>query len=489
MRTAFAVGDFIRRCGDNFPKGEGREHSPPSLPLWGRWLSEARSDEVGPAAREVKYGNVQPEGVKGAIGKPPCRLRSGEIPLHNRLLPPIQWGQTRILEEEQAMQTGKRLWALTCCMLMIFLPAAQAAQPLESGTPMTLTTPSAILAETATGTVIFEKNADERREVASITKLMTALLVLEALDRDEIALTDSVQISPRAAAMKGSQALLDANAVYPLEDLLRTTIMASANDSAVALSEYIAGSEENFVDRMNRRAAELGMTNTNYVNCTGYPQSGQYTTARDVCRLCCEIAKHPRYNQYASVWIDKLTHPGGRVTDLTNTNRLVRFYKGCDGYKTGSTDAAKYCLAATAEKNGMRLVAIVLGTPVSQTRFNEARQMLDYGFATYRRVVIANKGDLLGQNVEVRGGSAESVPLALGSGLSMLLKNGQQSGLSLSVQLPESVDAPIAQGDVIGLVDVLLDGQVIAKLNCVAAEDVPRPGFIEGLLRILRNWR
>lgn len=387
------------------------------------------------------------------------------------------------------MQTGKRLWALTCCMLMIFLPTAQAAQPLESGTPMTLTTPSAILAETATGAVIFEKNADERREVASITKLMTALLVLEALDRDEIALTDSVQISPRAAAMKGSQALLDASAVYPLEDLLRTTIMASANDSAVALSEYIAGSEENFVDRMNRRAAELGMANTNYVNCTGYPQSGQYTTARDVCRLCCEIAKHPRYNQYASVWIDKLTHPSGRVTDLTNTNRLVRFYEGCDGYKTGSTDAAKYCLAATAEKNGMRLVAIVLGTPVSQTRFNEARQMLDYGFATYRRVVIANKGDLLGQNVEVRGGSAESVPLALGSGLSMLLKNGQQSGLSLSVQLPESVDAPIAQGDVIGLVDVLLDGQVIAKLNCVAAEDVPRPGFIEGLLRILRNWR
>lgn len=312
------------------------------------------------------------------------------------------------------MQTGKRLWALTCCMLMIFLPTAQAAQPLESGTPMTLTTPSAILAETATGTVIFEKNADERREVASITKLMTALLVLEALDRDEIALTDSVQISPRAAAMKGSQALLDASAVYPLEDLLRTTIMASANDSAVALSEYIAGSEENFVDRMNRRAAELGMTNTNYVNCTGYPQSGQYTTARDVCRLCCEIAKHPRYNQYASVWIDKLTHPGGRVTDLTNTNRLVRFYEGCDGYKTGSTDAAKYCLAATAEKNGMRLVAIVLGTPVSQTRFNEARQMLDYGFATYRRVVIANKGDLLGQNVEVRGGSAGARPAGAG---------------------------------------------------------------------------
>ncbi len=345
------------------------------------------------------------------------------------------------------MQTGKRLWALTCCMLMIFLPTAQAAQPLESGTPMTLTTPSAILAETATGTVIFEKNADERRKSpASITKLMTALLVLEALDRDELALTDSVQISSRAAAMKGSQALLDANAVYPLEDLLRTTIMASANDSAVALSEYIAGSEENFVDRMNRRAAELGMTNTNYVNCTGYPQSGQYTTARDVCRLCCEIAKHPRYNQYASVWIDKLTHPGGRVTDLTNTNRLVRFYEGCDGYKTGSTDAAKYCLAATAEKNGM--------TPCRH-RAGDAREpdavQRSAADAGLRLRDISPGGDceqgrFAGENVEVRGGSAERVPLALGSGLSMLLKNGQQSGLSLSVQLPESVDAPLRRG-------------------------------------------
>lgn len=387
------------------------------------------------------------------------------------------------------MRLGKRLLALALGWLMMLLPMARAEKPLEEGTPMTLTTPSAILAETATGTVIFEKNADEKREVASITKLMTALLVLEALERGEIALNDGVQVSPRAAAMKGSQALLDANSTYPLEDLLRTTIMASANDSAVALAEYLAGREENFVARMNRRAQELGMDSTRYVNCTGYPQSGQYTTARDVCRLCCEIAKHPRYHQYASVWIDKLTHPGGRVTDLTNTNRLVRFYDGCDGFKTGSTDAAKYCLAATAEKNGMRLVAIVLGTPVSQTRFNEARQMLDYGFATYRRVVIANKGDLLGQRLPVRGGSAEDVPLALGSGLSMLLRNGQQSGLSLSVQLPERVDAPIAQGDVLGIADVLLDGQSIAKINCVAAQDVPRPGFIEGLMRILRNWR
>ena len=375
---------------------------------------------------------------------------------------------------------------MTLCLLV---PMTAAARPLEDGTPMSLTSPAAILAETATGTIIFEKNADERREVASITKLMTALLVMEAIDRGDVQLNDSVQVSQNAAAMKGSQALLDANATYSLEDLLRTTIMASANDSAVALSEYLCGSEEAFVARMNARAGELGMSNTHYVNCTGYPQEGQYTTARDVCTLSCEVAKNPLYTKYSSVWIDKLNHPGGRVTDLTNTNRLVRFYQGCDGFKTGSTDAAKYCLAATAEKNGMRLVAIVLGTPVSQTRFDEARAMLDYGFANYQRIAIANKGDLLGETLPIHGGAADTVDLALGSGLSMLLKNGQQSGLKMELALPEYADAPIAKGDILGTVNVMLNGQVIAKLNCVAATDVPRPGFIEGLYRILHNWR
>ena len=375
--------------------------------------------------------------------------------------------------------------------LCLWIPMTGAAAPLEEGQPLSLTSPSAILAETATGTVIFEKNADEKREVASITKLMTALLVFEALEKGNATLTDQVTVSKNAAAMKGSQALLDANAVYKLEDLLRTTIMVSANDSAVALAEHLAGSEENFVAMMNARAAELGMNSTHYINCTGYPQSGadQYTTARDVMTLCCEIAKYPAYHTYASVWIDTLTHPGGRVTDLTNTNRLVRFYEGVDGFKTGSTDAAKYCLAATCEKNGMRLVAIVLGTPVSQTRFDEARAMLDYGFATYQRTNVANSGDLLGEQLPVHGGSADKVDLMLGSGLSMLLRNGQQNDLSLELALPEYVDAPVAQGDVLGTVRVMLGGQVIAKLNCVAAHDVPRPGFIEGLIRILNNWR
>lgn len=380
------------------------------------------------------------------------------------------------------------LW-LALGMSCTFAAAAEVGKPLESGQPLSLTSPSAILCETSTGTVIFEKNADERREAASITKLMTTLLVLEALERGEIALTDQVTVSPNAAAMKGSQALLDANAVYELKELLRTTIMVSANDSAVALAEYLCGTEEAFVQRMNQRAGELGMTNTCYVNATGYPQSGQYTSARDVMTVSCEVSKHPLYFTYSSVWLDELKHPGGRITSLTNTNRLVRFYQGCDGFKTGSTDAAKYCLSATAEKNGMRLCAVVLGTPVSQTRFNEARAMLDYGFASYQRTIIANKGDRLGEQLRVSKGSADWVELELGSGLSMLLKKGQTSGLKMELTLPDSVEAPVKRGDVLGNVTVTLNGQQIGVLSCVAAGNVPKVGWIEGLERIWSQWR
>lgn len=371
----------------------------------------------------------------------------------------------------------------------LFIPSLAAAAPLEDGLPIEITSPAVILAEAETGTVIFEKNADERREVASITKLMTALLVFEALEDNDIALTDQVTVSQRAAAMEGSQALLDADTDYKLEDLLRTMIMASANDSAVALAEYLAGTEENFVHRMNERAQALGMDDTHYVNCTGYPQEGQYTTARDVMTLSCEVSRHPAYHTYASVWVDTLVHPSGRTTDLTNTNRLVRFYEGCDGFKTGSTDAAKYCVSATAEKNGMRLIAVALGCENSQTRFNEARSMLEYGFATYQRTTIARKGDALGEQLKVNRGSAESVDLLLGSGLSMLLRNGQASQLKMELVIPESIDAPVEAGQVVGFVRVLLGETVVAKLNVVAASAVPLPGFIEGFFRIINAWR
>lgn len=384
----------------------------------------------------------------------------------------------------------QRIGALTVALLL--MPgacAAAKAAPLEEGTPVDITSPSAMLLEASTGTVIFEKNADEKRQVASVTKLMTLLLCFEELEAGTISLEDDVTVSQAAAGQIGSQALLDAGATYQLKDLLRSTIIASANDSACALAEHMAGTEEAFADMMNARAAELGMTDTFYVNCTGLPADGQFTTARDVATLSMEVCKHPDYFTYASVWMDTLTHPGGRVTDLTNTNRLVRFYEGCDGLKTGSADASKYCLSATAEKNGLRLIAIVLGSSASQTRFNEARAMLEYGFAGYKRVTILQKGERLGKTVRVKLGMTEEVEIAVGAGLSMLMKLGQEKLLSLEVELPEEVEAPVQAGDTIGVVRVKLGDQVIAKLPAVAAEDVGMPGLLEGFFLVVKNWR
>lgn len=381
-----------------------------------------------------------------------------------------------------------------CCVLCVLTlmvsasPAALAA-PLEEGAPMALTAPSAILMEAEGGTVIFEKNADEHRPAASITKLMTLLIVLEKLDAGEITPEDEITVSTAAAAQPGSQAFLDAGSKYQLKDLLKSAIIASANDSAAALAEYVAGTEESFVTLMNAKAAEMGLENTQYANCTGLPADGQYTCARDVAVISRAVTGHPTYFTYSSTWLDTLTHPSGRVTDLTNTNRLVRFYADCDGLKTGSTSEAKYCLSATAERNGMRLIAVVLGVPNSQTRFDEARAMMDYGFSAYQRAQVARAGDLTGVTVPVKLGARDQVEAALGQGLSLLLRPGEQKQLTFETVLPESVTAPVKAGDPLGTVRLMLRDQVVAEIPAVAAQDVRLPGLLEGFFRLTENWR
>ena len=387
------------------------------------------------------------------------------------------------------MARSFRLLVFLVCASIALLPPGVRAAPLEEGTPMALTAPSAILLEADTGAVIFEKNADERRPAASVTKLMTLLLVLEKLEEGSVTLEDKITVSPAAAGQPGSQAFLDAYASYPLKDLLKATVIASANDGAAALAEYIAGTEDGFVGLMNEKAKDMGLTNTRYVNCTGLPAEGQYTCARDVAEISREVAGHPAYFTYSSTWLDSLTHPSGRVTDLTNTNRLVRFYKDCDGLKTGSTSEAKYCLSATAERGGMRLIAVVLGVPNSQARFDEARAMMDYGFSNYSRVQVAKKGDCTGAQVPVRLGAREQVDAALGSGLSLLLRNGRQNQLSFETRLPEYLNAPVEEGEPLGTAQVLLGGKPIAELPLVAAQSVRLPGLLEGFFRMLENWR
>ena len=380
------------------------------------------------------------------------------------------------------MKTG--LAALVTALLLLPGIAQADELPMKAEVPITLTSPSAILCEASTGQVIFEKNADERRPVASVNKVMTILLTLEAVDEGRVSLEDQVTVSPRAASMGGSQAFLDAGECYKLSELLKTVIVASANDSAVALAEHLAGTEESFVRLMNMRAEELGLTNTHYANCTGLPAQEHYTTARDVAKLSAQLDLHPIYYRYSTIWMDEIKHRGGRVTSLTNTNRLIRFYPGCDGYKTGSTNEARYCVSATAKKEGMRLIAVVLGTPAGQTRFDEARAMLEYGFTNVQLVTPIAQGQALDMTVPVRLGGRDEVSVLSGGTCSLLERRGEKNALSLEAALVEKVNAPVYAGDVLGEIRVKRGDEVVAVVPAVAGEDVQLPGMVDALIRI-----
>lgn len=380
------------------------------------------------------------------------------------------------------MKTG--LAALVTALLLLPGIAQADELPMKAEAPITLTSPSAILCEASTGQVIFEKNADERRPVASVNKVMTILLTLEAVDEGRVSLEDQVTVSPRAASMGGSQAFLDAGERYKLSELLKTVIVASANDSAVALAEHLAGTEESFVRLMNTRAEELGLTNTHYANCTGLPAQEHYTTARDVAKLSAQLDLHPIYYRYSTIWMDEIKHRGGRVTSLTNTNRLIRFYPGCDGYKTGSTNEARYCVSATAKKEGMRLIAVVLGTPAGQTRFDEARAMLEYGFANVQLVTPIAQRQALDMTVPVRLGGRDEVSVLSGGTCSLLERRGEKNALSLEAALVEKVNAPVYAGDVLGEIRVKRGDEVVAVVPAVAGEDVQLPGMVDALIRI-----
>jgi len=381
---------------------------------------------------------------------------------------------------------------IALCTVFMLLPAMAIGElsgaPMVEGTPTDIECASAILVEPQSGQIIFEQYADDMRPVASVTKLMTILLALEAVDSGRASMEDIVTVSKNASGMGGSQILLDTGEQQTYSQLLKSVIVCSANDSAVALAEYLYGSEELFVDYMNERAEELGMTNTKYMNCTGLPAEGQYTTARDVARLSCEVFAHDAYYRFSTTWLEDFDHGDGRMTQMTNTNKLTRLYEGCDGGKTGSTDEAGYCFAATAKRGGMRLVAVVLGSSASTKRFDSAAAMFDYGFANYRLYPVAEKGTPVKGELPVTGGSADGVRLVLDDDLTLLITKGAEQNVELAPSLPESVEAPVAKGWQAGSVDVLLDGRKVASLAVVTAESVEATGFKYLLQRIFGLW-
>ena len=384
----------------------------------------------------------------------------------------------------------RRFSILLVFLFGFFVPARAELSllPLEERAPVSLECKSALLMEASSGQIIFETNADEKLPVASVVKIMTILMCLEAVDSGRVSLDDRVTISKNASGMGGSQVLLDTGEVQTLDILLKSTVVGSANDAAVAIAEHLYGSQELFVKQMNARAQALGMKDTVFVNCTGLPAQGQHTTARDVARMAAALFGHELYYKYAGIWMDKVDHGDGRVTDLTNTNRLIRFYDGCDGGKTGSTNEAGYCIAATARRGGMRLIAVVLGGSSGKKRFACAEKMFDHGFANYRLLTAAERGTRVRGEMPVTGGSLDSVPLALDGDLTLLMNKAEAAEIELKPNLPPSVAAPVAAGDEIGSVDILLNGRTIARIPVAAAGSVARQGFPDAWRRLWEGW-
>ena len=360
--------------------------------------------------------------------------------------------------------------------------------PLLETPPMNLNCAAALLLEPESGQILFEMNADAPRAVASVTKVMTILLTLEAIEQGRISVDQSVAISEKASGMGGSQVLLDTGEVQTVDVLLKSMIVGSANDASVALAELMYGSQELCVDQMNARAAELGMAHTHFVNCTGLPAEGQHTTARDVARMTMAMLRHELYFHYSGIWLDEVDHGDGRVTQLTNTNKLIRLYDGCDGGKTGSTDEALYCIAATARRGDMRLIAVVLGVPSGSERFDLAAKMFDYGFANYRLYPVAQRGTKIKGMLPVEGGRPDGVSLVLDGDLTLLVTKGSEQDVSLVPELPDRVEAPVAAGDLIGYVRVEQGGRTLAKLPVVAASAAEIKGFDGNLKKLLRHW-
>lgn len=346
--------------------------------------------------------------------------------------------------------------------------------------------PSAVLMEASTGTILYEKDADTARPPASVTKVMTMLLIFDAIESGTIRLEDEVTTSEYAASMGGSQVFLEPGEVQTVETLLKCISVASANDACVAMAEYICGSEEEFVRRMNERAQELGMENTSFVNCNGLDAEGHVISARDIALMSRElITKYPQIHDYCMIWMENITHTTSKGTSefgLTNTNKLVRQYEYATGLKTGSTGDAGFCVSATAEKNEVELIAVVMAAENSKARFQDAVTLLNYGFGICQLYEDQNMGHP--EPAEVEGGVEDRVETEYSGTFSYLDTAGANlNQIEKSVEMEEKISAPVKKGDVVGRIIYSMDGKEIGSVNILAAESVKKAGFSDYLQR------
>ena len=388
----------------------------------------------------------------------------------------------------QALLLGAVL-ALSCICFPLEISAdeEESKQAEETGqAEIDISAPSAVLMEASTGTVIYEKDADTARPPASVTKVMTMLLIFDALEAGSIHLEDEVTTSEYAASMGGSQVFLEPGEIQTVDTMLKCIAVASANDACVAMAEYICGSEEEFVRKMNERAKGLGMDNTNFVNCNGLDAEGHVTSARDIALMSRElIAKYPQIHDYSMIWMENITHNTSKGTSefgLTNTNKLVRQYEYATGLKTGSTGEAKFCVSATGEKNGIEMIAVVMGAETSKERFADAVRLLNHGFGKCQLYTDESTPDV--QSADVEGGVREYVSVERPGAFSYLDMTGANlAEVEKRTEMNENLSAPLKKGDVIGYIVYSIDGREIGRAELTAGEAVEKAGFIDYLIK------
>lgn len=364
----------------------------------------------------------------------------------------------------------KRVICFFICVCFMMQSVAVFA---EGNTDLGLNAKSAILMEESTGNILYESNPDERLPIASVTKVMTMLLIMEAVDSGKISLDDMVTVSENAMSYGGSTMFLETGEQLTVNDMLKGIAVASANDGCVAMAEHLAGSESAFVDMMNEKAKELGMENTHFMNTNGLDEDDHYSSARDVAIMSRELMKHETIFNYTSIWMDTLR--GGKF-QLANTNKLIRFYDGANGLKTGSTSKALCCLSAAAKRNDMQLIAVVLGAPTSAERFASAKSLLDYGFANYAVNTQITAGDEV-QKIAVEKGVDKEVGVVAGDSCSTLVKKGQEDNITKEIKIDETITAPIEAGQKIGTMTISRDGEVIADIDLNASSAVEKKGI------------
>jgi D-alanyl-D-alanine carboxypeptidase (penicillin-binding protein 5/6) len=361
------------------------------------------------------------------------------------------------------------------------VPLSSVTTAGEIGQILDVKAKSSILMEVKTGKILYEDNADEVTAPASITKIMSLVLIMEALDDGRLTLETVVTASEHACSMGGSQIWLEPGEQMTINELLKATVIASANDATVALAEAVSGSEEIFVDEMNKKAKSLGMNSTTFINCTGLDADGHTTTAHDVALMSRELISHELIKQYSTVWMDSLRNG---ESELVNTNKLVRFYEGCTGLKTGTTSKAGYCLSATAKRNGMELVAVVMDGQTSGDRFEGAKKLLNYGFANY---TFSSLEADLGENtsVAVKNGTESTVAVKAGEKLDLLLKRSENGKITQEIHLEPEIIAPVKSGQKVGTVRFLLDGKELGSVDIVTEKEVSKLNFGIIFLRLM----